>query len=94
MVRTLNERETITVEITDTGMGMDEAIIQRIFEPFEQGNSDVTNEFGGLGLGLAIAKGFIELLGGTIRAESDGKGKGATFSVTLKTLEDPLAAGL
>ena len=86
--------ERLVVEIRDSGLGMDSELVQKIFDPFEQGNVEITSQFGGLGLGLSIAKGFVELLGGSIHAESQGPGKGSVFSVTLEALKDPLAAGM
>jgi two-component system CheB/CheR fusion protein len=56
-----------------------------VFDAFEQGGARMTRQFGGLGLGLAIAKAVVEMHGGTIRAASDGVGHGATFSVELQT---------
>jgi CheY-like chemotaxis protein len=64
-------------------MGIQPAALQRIFNAFEQTDRSVTRHFGGLGLGLAISKALVELHGGTIHAHSDGKGKGATFTVRL-----------
>jgi PAS domain S-box-containing protein len=81
----------IVIEVRDSGMGMEAKLIERIFEPFEQGSMDVTNHFGGLGLGLSIARGFVELLGGTIHAHSEGEGQGSVFSVKLKAMRDPFA---
>ncbi len=75
----------VTVEITDTGIGMDPEAVERVFRPFEQADVNITREFGGLGLGLAIAKGTVEAHDGTLRASSPGPGQGATFSVTLPT---------
>ena len=94
IISSRNEHDCIVVDILDSGFGIDPAVIEKIFDPFEQGNPEITALFGGLGLGLSIAKGFVELLGGTISARSEGSGRGSTFTVTLKTLKDPLAAGL
>ena len=71
--------EKMAVIIADTGIGMDQAELQRVFGAFAQG----THHFGGLGLGLAISRALVELHAGSIRAESPGKGKGATFSIEL-----------
>lgn len=73
----------VTVDVTDSGVGIDPDLLQRIFLPFEQGGSVVTRNFGGLGLGLAISKAIVELHGGTITAHSEGKGRGASFRVTV-----------
>ena len=62
----------------------------RIFDAFEQGGRDVTRQFGGLGLGLAISKRVVDMHGGTIVAESKGPGQGATFTVRLKAMETSL----
>ena len=75
----------MAVEVTDSGIGMDPEAVLRIFRPFEQADANITREFGGLGLGLAIAKGTVEAHGGTLRASSPGPGQGATFTITLPT---------
>ena len=66
-----------------TGIGMDAEAAERIFQPFEQANIEITREYGGLGLGLAIAKATVEAHGGTLRASGPGLGQGATFTVRL-----------
>jgi two-component system CheB/CheR fusion protein len=71
------------VEVTDTGAGIEPDALTRIFNAFEQEGPSVTRRFGGLGLGLAISKALVEAHRGAIRASSEGKGKGATFEVTL-----------
>jgi two-component system, chemotaxis family, CheB/CheR fusion protein len=79
-VRSYNpDPETITIEISDTGAGIEPQFINRIFDPFERGDSHRE----GLGLGLAMSKTLVEMHGGTIRARSDGQGKGATFVIHL-----------
>ena len=83
-LRTSNcDGQCVCIEVTDTGIGVDPAALSGIFNAFEQGNQSITRQFGGLGLGLAISKALVELHGGTIRAESQGKGHGATFTVIL-----------
>lgn len=74
----------LLVVIADTGIGMEPRELERVFGAFAQG----THHFGGLGLGLAISRALVELQGGSIRAESDGKGKGATFSIELPVAKD------
>jgi len=78
------------VEVTDSGEGIDPALLPRLFKPFEQGGRETIRQFGGLGLGLTISKTLVELHGGIIEAASAGKGTGATFTVTLP-LCDPSA---
>ena len=82
-VKSWNEDGRVLVTVTDSGIGIDPAAIQVIFDPFRQENRDVSQKFGGLGLGLAIAKATVEGHGGTLRAESPGRGAGATFVVSL-----------
>jgi PAS domain S-box-containing protein len=77
----------ILVNVTDSGIGIEPHVLPRIFRAFEQGDPSVTRDFGGLGLGLAVSKALVDAHGGTIRAHSDGRDRGATFSVEL-----PLAA--
>jgi signal transduction histidine kinase len=69
--------------VADTGEGIDPSFLPHVFDRFRQGNSTTTRKHGGLGLGLAIVHHILELHGGTIHAESPGKGKGATFVVDL-----------
>jgi len=73
----------IEVSISDTGIGIPAAFLPHVFERFSQKDSSTTRSYGGLGLGLAIAKQLAELHGGTLRASSPGEGKGSTFSVSL-----------
>ena len=75
----------VCVEVIDTGAGIEPSVLPRIFNAFDQGEQTITRQFGGLGLGLAISKALTELHGGTIRAESDGKGRGARFTLELPT---------
>jgi signal transduction histidine kinase len=85
-VRLLRHETSARLIVADTGEGMDGAVLPRIFDPFEQGDTSTTRRHQGLGLGLAIVRQLVELHGGSIRAESDGKGKGATFTVDLPVL--------
>jgi two-component system, chemotaxis family, CheB/CheR fusion protein len=83
----------IVLEVTDTGRGIDAAALPEIFEPFRQGDEGVAREFGGLGLGLAIAKAIVLAHGGCIDASSPGRNRGSTFLVTLPVSgPDPAAA--
>jgi two-component system CheB/CheR fusion protein len=82
-----NDGPRIAVSVTDCGVGFAPEVVSRIFEPFSQADTSVTQQFGGLGLGLAIAKATVDGHGGTITAHSDGKGHGATFTVTLQLSE-------
>ena len=81
--------DKIEVRTSDTGIGIETEKIERIFNAFEQGQSSITRQFGGLGLGLAISKAMVEAHGGTIAVESAGKGQGATFTVTLHAIATP-----
>ena len=72
--------------VQDTGQGIDPEFLPRVFDRFRQADSSTTRSFGGLGLGLAIVRHLVELHGGTVSAESEGVGKGATFSATFPLL--------
>ncbi len=86
-VTTRNSKQSgrIVVEIADTGIGLTELELAKVFMPFAQGHhaDEGTNAFGGLGLGLAIARQLAELHGGSVHASSSGRDRGATFVVEL-----------
>ena len=87
-VSTRNDgKGTITVSVEDTGIGIAAEALPLIFKAFEQGDVAGQHRYGGLGLGLAIARAIIEGHGGTIRAESEGVGCGATVTVTFATVD-------
>ncbi len=92
-IRTRNDGDRLFVEFADTGIGIEPDVLPAIWDPFQQGETTITRRFGGLGLGLAICKGVVEAHGGTIDAESGGKGRGTTFRVVLRTLPAPATQG-
>ena len=71
------------VRVVDTGAGIEPAFLPHVFERFRQADSAPTRSVGGLGLGLFIAHQLVEAQGGLIRVDSEGAGRGATFTVTL-----------
>jgi signal transduction histidine kinase len=77
----------ICIRLTDTGRGIGWNSLETIFQPFEQGDVSVAPQFGGLGLGLAIAKAIVDAHQGRIQAESLGVDLGSTFTVTLPLAE-------
>jgi PAS domain S-box-containing protein len=72
-----------TITVADSGRGLAPEILPRLFEAFTQADTTLDRSQGGLGLGLALVKGLVEMHGGTIAAASAGVGRGATFTVTL-----------
>ena len=81
-VRRLNRQATLRFTISDTGIGMSEEFLPRIFDAFSQEDSSSTNKFGSTGLGMPITKSIVELMNGQIEVESE-KGVGTTFVVTI-----------
>ena len=73
----------IEISVADNGQGISPDFLPHVFERFRQADGAITRKFGGLGLGLAIVRHIVELHGGTVRAESGGIGRGATFTVRL-----------
>jgi signal transduction histidine kinase/CheY-like chemotaxis protein len=82
----------IQFRVSDTGIGMSQKQLTKIFKPFTQADVDTTRKYGGAGLGLTISKQYVELMGGTIDIESE-KGKGSTFTFTLSIKEVPVSGG-
>ncbi len=82
----LAKRQAV-IRVSDTGAGIPSELIGRLFQPFMQADTTLDRSKGGLGLGLALVKGLVELHGGDVGVHSDGLGKGAEFVVSL-----PLAA--
>jgi two-component system CheB/CheR fusion protein len=76
-------RRRAGIRIIDTGVGIEPAVLRRLFQPFMQADATLDRSQGGLGLGLALVKGLVELHGGEVCAHSDGPGKGAEFIVEL-----------
>jgi len=81
LIVTRNEGDKLAIEVTDTGIGVSAEALGRIFSPFQQGDSSIHPRFGGLGLGLSIARTLTAAHGGTLEVQSDGIGKGAEFTV-------------
>jgi signal transduction histidine kinase/PleD family two-component response regulator len=77
----------LVVRVCDTGIGIEPALVPRVFTAFEQVGDG--GQFGGLGLGLAITKALVQMHGGEITAASEGLHRGATFTVTLPTVDKP-----
>ncbi len=77
------EGSRVLLSVTDTGKGIDPQFLPFVFDRFKQADSSTTRKVGGLGLGLALVRHIVELHGGHVAVESEGLGKGATFSITL-----------
>jgi signal transduction histidine kinase/DNA-binding response OmpR family regulator/HAMP domain-containing protein len=85
------DENELLIAIKDTGIGIPPDSINRLFQSFSQVDSSTARKYGGTGLGLAISKRLSELMGGSMWAESEGVGKGATFSFTIRTEPAPVS---
>jgi signal transduction histidine kinase len=86
LIETRNEGADLVVEIRDQGVGIEPKHLQQIFEPFEQTEQGSLHRYQGLGLGLTIAKRIVDLHEGSISAQSEGKDKGTSLFVRLRTI--------
>jgi signal transduction histidine kinase len=82
--------DEVVVSVRDTGIGIPAEHLPRIFEMFSQVASALERSHGGLGIGLALVKGLVEMHGGFVEARSGGVGKGSEFTVTLPVVEAPV----
>jgi len=86
-VRNTVAGNTVVIEVADTGAGIEPDVLPFIFDALTQGPTTIDRAQGGLGLGLSIAKGLVQLHGGTISAASSGLGTGSVFRVELPLME-------
>jgi signal transduction histidine kinase/ActR/RegA family two-component response regulator len=82
-VRAWRDGTDLVAQVSDTGMGIEPELLPHVFDAFQQGRRNDVRRFGGLGLGLAISKTLVELHGGSLTVESEGKGRGSTFTIRL-----------
>ena len=83
-----NGHRALRIQVQDTGIGIDDAMLQKLFTPFTQGDSSSTRKYGGTGLGLAISKRLMALMDGEIGVDSE-PGKGSIFWIALTLSEAP-----
>jgi len=76
--------DKLVIEVSDTGIGIPAEAFSRIFSPFEQGDSSIHSRYGGLGLGLSIARTLVKAHGGSLEASSEGRGCGAKFTARFQ----------
>jgi signal transduction histidine kinase/ActR/RegA family two-component response regulator len=82
-VRIRHSIDHVEVMVKDTGVGIPQHFLPYVFDRFRQADGSSTRNYGGMGLGLAIVRHLVEMHGGFVRADSEGKGLGATFTITL-----------
>ena len=76
--------DKLVIEVSDTGIGIPAEAFSRIFSPFEQGDSSIHSRYGGLGLGLSIARTLVKAHGGSLEVASEGRGRGAKFTARFQ----------
>ncbi len=89
----LTQKSYAQIQVRDTGKGINPEFLPHVFEYFRQADGAINRRHGGLGLGLAIARHLVEMHGGTIYVESEGEGKGATFTVQLPLMKAQAQTG-
>jgi PAS domain S-box-containing protein len=82
-IRSERVNSHLEIVVSDTGQGISPQFLPHVFDRFRQADQKTSRQHGGMGLGLAIVRHLVEMHGGTVRADSDGEGKGATFTVQL-----------
>jgi signal transduction histidine kinase len=89
-IRSAVSGDIVHVRVTDTGAGIEPGFLPYVFERFRQGERATSRRYGGVGLGLSIARELVEAHGGRITAESEGAGRGATFIIALPVESAPV----
>jgi PAS domain S-box-containing protein len=92
-VRMSRVNSHVEITVSDTGQGISREFLPHVFDRFRQADQRITRQHGGLGLGLAIVRHLVEMHGGTVRAESDGEGRGSVFTVALPVAPVYMEAG-
>ncbi|MBA3453012.1 MAG: response regulator, partial [Deltaproteobacteria bacterium] len=87
-MRACRSEEEVVIEVEDPGIGIEPSMLDRVFEVFVQGSKLPSTAHGGLGLGLAIVKSLVELHHGQVSVRSPGPGRGSTFRVQLRAVDD------
>ena len=91
-VRTIQSDEQVVIDVIDTGAGIPAEILDVVFDLFAQADASAERAEGGIGVGLSLVKGLVELHGGTVIASSDGVGKGSCFTVNLPVVRGAMPA--
>ena len=92
-VRVAADGDSALLEVADTGIGIPPELLERLFDPFVQGERALDRAQGGLGLGLTLVKALVELHGGTVQARSPGRGQGSALTVRLRRIAAPAVPG-
>jgi PAS domain S-box-containing protein len=88
-----DDQARLQIQLIDNGIGIEPELLPRLFNSFEQGERSITRHFGGLGLGLSIARALLESHNGRISLSSEGRGKGTTVTIDLPTVAVPEQKG-